>query len=125
MAVKLKRIAFFVKEMKKSLEFYRILGLEIPENANGEAHVEVAYHDVLLAFDTLEAAEMVLGVKQEPAGYRMEIAFQLDSKEALDETYDRLTERGYKGHLEPNDTPWNERYAIIKDPDGNLISLVA
>ncbi|KZE71491.1 glyoxalase [Paenibacillus jamilae] len=125
MAVKLKRIAIFVKEMEKSLDFYRILGLEIPESANEEPHVEVAYNDVILAFDTWETAGIILGNQQEPAGYRMELAFQFDSKEALDESYGRLKERGHTGHLEPNDTPWGERYAIIKDPDGNLISLVA
>jgi len=35
-----------------------------------------------------------------------------------------MTLQGYKGHTEPTDTPWGECYAIIKDPDDNLISLV-
>ncbi|AOK88323.1 VOC family protein [Paenibacillus sp. SEL1] len=125
MAVKLKRLSIFVKEMKRSLDFYRTLGLEIPERVNEEHHIEVAYNDVILSFDTWESAQMILGDQQKPAGYRMEIAFQFDSKEALDESYSRLTVQGYEGHFEPNDTPWGERYAIIKDPDGNLISLVA
>ena len=110
--------------MKNSLDFYRELGLAIPVSANEEHHVEVAYDGVLLSFDTLESAQMILGDQQEPVGYRMEIAFQYDSKEELDESFTRLTLKGYKGHTEPMDTPWGERYAIIKDPDDNLISLV-
>ncbi|CAH1226591.1 VOC family protein [Paenibacillus sp. JJ-223] len=125
MAVKLKRLSIYVKEMKKSLDFYRALGLEIPEKANEEHHFEVPYNDIILSFDTWESAQTILGDQPKPAGYRMELAFQFDSKEALDESYCRLTVRGYEGHFEPNDTPWGERYAIIKDPDGNLISLVA
>ena len=125
MAVKVKRIAIYAEELQRTLDFYRMLGLEIPASANEEHHVEVEHHGLRLAFDTRESAQAVLGSWEGPVGYRMELAFQFDSREALDETYRRLTARGSIGHLEPRDTPWGERYAIVKDPDGNLISLVA
>jgi uncharacterized glyoxalase superfamily protein PhnB len=70
-------------------------------------------------------ANGILDGCEEPVGHRMEFAFQFDSREALDELYRQLTVKGYTGYREPQDTPWGERYAIVKDPDGNLVSLVA
>lgn len=32
---------------------------------------------------------------------------------------------GYRGHKEPWDAFWGQRYAIVNDPDGNHISLFA
>ncbi|WP_405153451.1 VOC family protein [Paenibacillus sp. FSL K6-0108] len=125
MAIKLKRIGIFVEEMKRALDFYRLLGFEIPASANDEQHVEVECNGLILAFDTRETVQTILGSLPEPIGNRMEIAFHLDSRETLDESYRRLTAQGYTRQLEPSDTPWGERYAIIKDPDGNLVSLVA
>ncbi|MDR9855475.1 VOC family protein [Paenibacillus sp. VCA1] len=123
--MKLKRIGIFVEEMKRALDFYRLLGFEIPASANEEQHIKVECNGIILAFDTRETVQVILGSFQEPIGNRMEIAFHLDSRETLDESYRRSTSQGYIRHLEPSDAPWGERYAIIKDPDGNLVSLVA
>ncbi|WP_248930421.1 VOC family protein [Paenibacillus hamazuiensis] len=125
MSVKLKRVAIFVGQMKRALDFYRMLGLEIPENADEEHHVEVEQNGLRLAFGTWESAKVVFDGLEEPVGNRIELAFQFDSREVLDELYRQLTADGYTGCRGPRDTPWGERYAIVKDPDGNLISLVA
>lgn len=125
MTVKVKRVAIFVERMDRALNFYRTLGLEIPASADEEHHVEVEQNGFRLAFDTWEMAEGILGGSGKPTGHRMELAFQFDGREALDESYRRLTAQGYTGYLAPQDTPWGERYAIVKDPDGNLVSMVA
>lgn len=125
MAVQLKRIGIFVKDMKKALEFYRMLGLEIPESADEEKHVEVEHNGLRLAVATRESAQVVYGSWEEPSGYRIELAFQCASREAVDVLYRQLTEHGYIGHRGPLDGFWGERYAIVQDPDGNLISLAA
>lgn len=125
MTVKLKRVAIFVEQMQRALDFYRMLGFEIPESANEEHHVEVEQNGVLLAFGTWESAQIILDSPDKPVAHRMELAFQFDSREALDEVYGRLTAQGFIGHREPRDLPWGERYAIVIDPDGNLVSLVA
>ncbi|MBB6637536.1 VOC family protein [Cohnella thailandensis] len=125
MTVKLKRVSIFVEQMQRALDFYRMLGLEIPESANEKHHVDVEHNGLRLSFGTWESAQVMFDGHVEPAGYRMEIAFQFDSRDALDDLYRQMTEHGYIGHREPRDMPWGERFAIVKDPDGNLISLVA
>lgn len=44
---------------------------------------------------------------------------------ALNDLYAKFIHSEYKGHREPWDAIWGQRFAIVKDPDGNLISLFA
>lgn len=123
MGLKLDMVGIVVSDMKRALDFYRLLGLEIPESANEDHHVEVAGDGVRLAFDTIEIAKSVYGGWEEATGHRIELAFACDDADSLNELYTKLTSRGYEGHREPWDAVWGQRYAIVKDPDGNLISL--
>ncbi|QYR19677.1 VOC family protein [Paenibacillus sp. sptzw28] len=125
MGIKLDMIGIIVKDMKRSLDFYRILGLEIPESANDDIHVEAQQSGFRLAFDTQETIKDVYGSWDEPVGHRIELAFLCESREAVDELFRKITENGYNGHREPWDAFWGQRYAIVQDADGNLISLFA
>lgn len=125
MGIKFDMIGIVVKDMKSALDFYRVLGLEIPMSANDDVHVEVMQSGFRLAFDTLETIKDIYGGWDEPAGHRIELAFLCDSREAVDELFQKVTGNGYVGYREPWDAVWGQRYAIVQDPDGNLISLFA
>jgi len=125
MGIKLDMVGIVVEDMKRALDFYRLLGLTIPEAMDGEAHVEVDDGGVRLAFDTVEVAESVYGEWGQATGHRVELAFLCDSRDELDARYEAIVERGYASHREPWDAFWGQRYAIVIDPDGNLISLFA
>jgi hypothetical protein len=47
--------------LKDALDFYRMLGLEIPESADEENHVEVEQGGLHLAFNTTESVQAILG----------------------------------------------------------------
>ncbi|MBW5446088.1 glyoxalase [Cohnella sp. CFH 77786] len=123
MGIKLDLVGIVVKDMGRALDFYRTLGLNIPVNADGEMHVEVVQGGFRLAFDKQEMIADIYGGWDEPKGHRIELAFRCDGREAVDEAYRNITERGYRGNREPWDAFWGQRYAIVQDPDGNLISL--
>jgi len=125
MGIKFDMIGIVVEDMKKALDFYRLLGLEIPESANGDKHVEVNQEGFRLAFDSREIITDVYGGWEQPSGHRIELAFLCDSRDAVNELYANITEHGHVGHREPWDAFWGQRYAIVQDPDGNLISLFA
>jgi uncharacterized glyoxalase superfamily protein PhnB len=81
---------------------------------------------VRLAWDTIEMLKGVYGDwTEEPVGHRIELAFRCESRADVDAVYARLTAAGHRGHREPWDAFWGQRYAIVEDPDGNLISLFA
>jgi len=51
------------------------------------------------------------------------INFQLESRAAVDGTYQRAISTGYCRHLTPFDPLWQSRFAILPDPNGNFIRL--
>ena len=53
------------------------------------------------------------------------LAFLCDSPEEVDATYADLVAAGYEGHREPWDAFWGQRYATLRDPDGNGVDLFA
>jgi catechol 2,3-dioxygenase-like lactoylglutathione lyase family enzyme len=122
MKIKFDMVGIVVNDMKKSLDFYRVLGLEIPQEANQEPHVEVNLDGMRLAFDTRETIETIYGNWEKPTGHRIELAFLCED---VDVVYHNLIERGYVGYREPWNAFWGQRYAIVEDPDHNLISLFA
>jgi catechol 2,3-dioxygenase-like lactoylglutathione lyase family enzyme len=126
MSVELDLVGIAVKDMGKSLEFYRLLELPIPEGQDAEPHVEADLGRIRIAWDTTEVLEQVYGSwVSEPIGHRIELAFKCDRREEVDAVYDRVVGQGYRGHKEPWDAFWGQRYAVVEDPDGNLVSLFA
>jgi uncharacterized glyoxalase superfamily protein PhnB len=55
----------------------------------------------------------------------MGLAFRLDTPAAVDATYAELVAAGYDGHKAPWDAFWGQRYALVRDPDGNSTDLFA
>ena len=126
MAVRLDVIGIAVKDMAASLRFYRALGIPVPEGQDAEGHVDVEAGGIRIAWDTVEVLKQVyLDWNDQPVGHRIELAFQCDSGADVDATYARVVGLGYRGHRAPGDAFWGQHYAIVEDPDGNLISLFA
>ena len=114
--------------MGRSLAFYRRLGLDIADDADAAPHVEVALPGGLrLAFDSEETIKSFDESWRSPGagGHRLALAFACDSPDDVDATYASFIESGSKGHLEPWDAFWGQRYAVIVDPDGNHVDLFA
>ncbi|MGI8925808.1 MAG: VOC family protein [Tepidiformaceae bacterium] len=120
-------INFFVKDMPAALAFYRRLGFAIPAAADGQPHVEVKLASGLaLEFDTIALTRAYDPGWREPAGgSRAVFQFLLPSRDAVDALYAELTAAGYGGHQAPFDAFWGARYAVIDDPDGNLVAITS
>ena len=118
-------VEIVTKDLHRSLEFYRLLGLEVPEPRG--PHVEVALPGGnKLAFDTEEViAGMHPGWAPPTSAGRVAIAFGLAAPADVDDLYERLTGAGHPGPLKPFDAPWGQRYATVEDPDGTSVDLFA
>ncbi|MEU5835817.1 VOC family protein [Streptomyces diacarni] len=128
MTPRLDLIGIVTADMAASLAFYRRLGLDIPADADTEAHVEAAGPGGLrLAWDTEETVRSFDSDWSAPphgAG-RVGLAFLCDSPAEVDTAYAELTDAGHEGRHAPWDAPWGQRYAVVLDPDGNGIDLFA
>jgi uncharacterized glyoxalase superfamily protein PhnB len=124
---KLDGFGIVVSDMARSLAFYRRLGLEFPEGAEDQPHVEaelgggVRYmldtEDVMRSFD----AEWT----RPTGGHLVGGAFRCESPEEVDRVYGELLDAGATPYKEPWDAFWGQRYAQLKDPDGTVIDLYA
>lgn len=113
--------------MGRSLAFYRLLGLDIPGDADSAPHAEATLPGGLrLMWDPIETIHSFDPDWSPPTGSaRASLAFACDSPADVDAVYARLTAAGAVGHLEPFDAFWGQRYASVHDPDGNGIDLFA
>jgi uncharacterized glyoxalase superfamily protein PhnB len=120
-------IGLVVADMSKALAFYRRLGLDLPESADAEPHVELTLPGGLrLAFDTADTIRS-FDPQWSPAvgGPAMAVAFHCGTAADVDAVYADLIGAGYGSHRQPWDAFWGQRYAQVLDPDGNSVDLFA
>ncbi len=115
-----------VSDMAATIAFYRLLGLDLPADAETESHVETDFGGTRLMFDTPETIRSFdPGWSSPSGGHRIALAFECDSPAEVDQAWKTITEAGAHGHLEPWDAVWGMRYAVLHDPDGNPVDLFA
>lgn len=127
MRPKLDLVGLVVQDMRATLDFYRLLGFRFPDGAAAEAHVEVQLEGGLrFAFDTREVVRSIDEEWQPPSGgHAFALAFLCGSPAEVDAVYAELVAAGHPSHKEPWDAFWGQRYAQVRDPDGNVIDLFA
>jgi uncharacterized glyoxalase superfamily protein PhnB len=126
MAIRPDMIGIVVRDMAAALDFYRLLGLEIPAGVEGEPFVEVITpNGYRISWNTVAMVKSIDPEWIEPVGQRLSLAFKCDSPAEVDTLYQRIVERGYTGHKEPWDAFWGQRYAVVADPDGATVDLFA
>lgn len=116
-----------------SLEFYRHLGVEIPDDAiwrteTGVHHIDVTLPSgMILHIDSVALADHYdTGWRgQRPAGPSIILNFKVNDRSHVDESYERMLEHGYSAAQPPSDAFWGARYAIIVDPDGNHVGIMS
>jgi catechol 2,3-dioxygenase-like lactoylglutathione lyase family enzyme len=117
-----------VGDMPASLDFYRRLGVTVPEDGDAAGdHAQLRMPSGFsLELDTAESARLWhAGWRADPASARVVVGFKLPTREAVDERYAELTSAGYTGRQPPFDAFWGGRYAIVADPDGNDVGLMS
>ncbi|MGH2381564.1 MAG: VOC family protein [Candidatus Limnocylindria bacterium] len=127
MTARLDAIGLVVGDMGRSVAFYRLLGLEIPADADGKPHVEATLPGgTRMLWDTVETIRSFDPEWKEPSGgQRIGLAFACDDSADVDRVYAHLVGAGHEGHREPWDAFWGQRYASVRDPDGNGVDLFA
>lgn len=102
----------FASNLTGSLNFYRLLGLPLPDSDGPHVAVELPGGNTL-SFDSEETIA------------RLTLAFGVGTPGEVDALYEKVTAAGYSGLLQPYDAPWGQRYATVADPDGNWVDLFA
>ena len=118
-------VNLYTRDIEAGLRFYRdLLGFKetfrtpragIPE------HVELVLNGFGVGLGTVEAAKRVHGVDASPGSPAMVLVVWTND---VDEAFERMTSSGAPVVQAPHDTG-NNRNALLRDPDGNLVEIVA
>jgi catechol 2,3-dioxygenase-like lactoylglutathione lyase family enzyme len=121
----LNAIGIVVGDMARSIDFYRLLGLDVPETPE-EGHVDTFLpNGVRFMLDTEEVVRSFRPEWSRAAGNQVSIALECESAAEVDATYSRVVAAGFHGEKEPWDAFWGQRYAQLEDPDGVGVDLYA
>lgn len=121
----LNAIGIVASDPAKSIRFYRLLGVDMPDTP-GEGHVEGSFPSGLrLMLDSEEVIRSFQPEWSRETGNQLSLAFECASPAEVDEVYARMTGAGFAGEKEPWDAFWGQRYALLQDPDGVEVNLYA
>jgi uncharacterized glyoxalase superfamily protein PhnB len=125
--VSLDAIGIVVEDLDRARAFYRHLDLEIAADPEGHGHAEVVLAGGLrLMFDTFETMQSFDSSWSHLQGStNASLAFSFETPGEVDAKHDELVSAGGTSHLLPWDAFWGMRYAVLRDPDGNELSLYA
>jgi predicted lactoylglutathione lyase len=121
MGIQLGMIGLDVRDLRQSIEFYRLLGLAIPE-PSPDRPVSLYRMDSgvsLVLAEGFAASNDPDWVRPE-RGYQQFLEFFVGDDAAVDAEWDRLTSAGYHGRMAPTKT-LGPYAAMIDDPDGNVV----
>ncbi len=123
----LDQLNIVVRDMDAAVDFYRRLGIEIPETLpEWQAHHRTAstVGEVDLELDsTAFTPQWNAGWPASQPG--VVVGFRLATRGDVDDLYAELTDAGHIGQQAPYDAFWGARYAIVEDPSGNAVGLMS
>src|SRR5918995_6552525 len=102
----LNALGIVVSDMARSIRFYRLLGLDVPETP-GEAHVDAFLpNGVRFMLDTEETVRSFRPDWTRARGNQLGLAFECESPAQVDEVYASAVAAGFTGEKEPWDAFW-------------------
>jgi len=121
----LNAIGIVAADLKRTILFYRLLGVDVPE-ATESGHIDsVLENGARLMFDREDVIKSFQPEWKRETGNQISLAFECASPAEVDEMYARVVDAGFHGEKEPWDAFWGQRYAQLLDPDGVGVDLYA
>jgi len=129
----LDQINLLTANFDESLAFYRLLGVDLPEQGvfrkDGAAHHVNAVIDAGAYFDLDSTSfgpvwnEGWKGLAD--LGGRVLMTFRFETRAGVDARYRELVGAGYRSLHAPCDAFWGVRFAAVEDPNGLAVGLMS
>jgi lactoylglutathione lyase len=119
-------VNLYTHDIEAGIRFYRdLLGFTETFRTPTEGipeHIELRLGGFMVGLGTVEAAKRVHGVDAEPGRPAMVLVVWTHD---VDAAFEKLVAAGVPAIQPPHDTGNNNRNALLRDPDGNLVEIVA
>lgn len=116
----------YCHDVEAALRFYNVLlgfteTFRTPKTGVPE-HVEITLNGFNIALSSVEAAKRVHSVSALPGSPAMALTVWAHD---ADSAFIRLVKAGVRVVQQPHNAPNNNRAALFRDPDGNLVEVVS
>ena len=119
-------VHLYTRNIEAGIHFYRdLLGFKETFRTPKEgipSHVELILNGFGVGLGTVEAAREVHGVEASPGSPAMSLVIWTDD---VDKSFELLSSQGTPVVQTPHDVGSSNRSSLLRDPDGNLVEIVA
>ncbi len=124
--MKINAVSVVSTDLKRTVQFYTMLGFKFPEFKDQEQHLEPETPDgsARLMIDTKKLITEILGEVPRPAN-SSGFAIEYDTPAKIDEIARDVENAGFMIVKQPWNAFWGQRYCIVEDPDGYKCDLYA
>lgn len=124
--MKIDAVGVTTSNMKKTIEFYSLIGFDFSDANPEDGHVEPKTPEgsARLMIDAQDIVKSIINEDPKP-GNHSNIAIRFSTSEEVDRVAKSIQDAGFTIIKKPWDSFWNQRYAIVEDPDGYKIDLYA
>ncbi|WP_117208252.1 VOC family protein [Allorhizocola rhizosphaerae] len=121
---RLNAIGIVASDMRASIAFYGRLGLEFKSEGD-DSHASCLLPNGLNVMLDAEGLVRDLVPDWTPpvGGHAFALAFEFATPAEVDTKFAELVDAGARAVREPWDAFWGQRYASVRDPDGNGVDL--
>lgn len=124
------QVDIVTRDFEATMVFYQTLGVEIEAVGGGEDeiwHADVHFPSgAAFHIDNVALAQVYNAAWRQPEGSSsVVVGFSVDSREAVDHLYRKLTDAGFDGRQVPFDAFWGARYAVVADPNGIDVGIMS
>ncbi len=125
MGMGLDAIGIVSKDINKSIEFYKLLGIEL-KKTGGPDHLEgQTPSGVRIMIDSVELTKKINPNWKEATGAGITLCFKQENPSKVNSLHAQMVEANFISVKEPWDAFWGQRYSSVQDPDGNQIDIFA
>lgn len=112
------------KNIEESIKFYGAFGVEFSKL--GDEHYEgVTSSGVRLMLDSVDLMRKINPDWSYREGSNITLCHKCASSSDVDELFSKIITLGFESIKSPWDAFWGQRYASVRDPDGNQIDIFA
>jgi catechol 2,3-dioxygenase-like lactoylglutathione lyase family enzyme len=120
------QVNLVVRDMQRSADFYRRLGVASQEGDPSWSMHHRSGHPAEGAGASFDLDSLPFAAqwgRVERTG--PVLGFRVPARDDVDRLYAELTGAGHAGLQPPYDAFWGARFAVLQDPDGNLVGLMS